>query len=194
MALEVKKNYITLFFIISMVVIINLMLFNYDVFADNLTQKMKDISNKNGNYEMDLNYDGSIDIIDVALVAETVADIDIYKIRNNYVSIVNDKEQQTYESEGISFLSTMCFPVTKDGVDLFGYVNSVEGMQLELISGDNSFKIDNDKLYLIGQAPSIAKIRIRNTFGVSDEFYIYGTNDREIHDFTYDYILYLANN
>lgn len=167
-----------------------------NVYSENLSIPLtKTIENINSteNIEYDIDNNGVIDILDVANSAYNLGYIDIEYIEKNYVDIISDKDKEKYEQVGYSILSQKCFPVTAEGVDLFAYVTAAEGMSLEVIEGDNSFTVENDRLYLKGQAPAIAKVRLVNAYAQSEPFYLYGTSDREIHDFTYDYLLKLAN-
>jgi hypothetical protein len=164
-------------------------------YARNLTQRIKDLSIRYGlNSGEDVNGDGVVNILDVTTVAVGMGDIEINYILNSYVDVIKPQDKQDYLDSGFTFLSDKCFPVSSEGINLFDYVNAAEGMILEIIEGDQTFRVENDRLYFDGQAPAMAKVRLRNALAESKEFFVYGTNDRELHDFTYDYLLYLANN
>lgn len=165
------------------------------VYANNLTQKMKELSVKYGLLSSnDANGDGIINILDITTIAINMGEIDVSYILNSYVDIVKPKDKQDYLTSGFTFLSDRCLPVTSEGINLFAYVNAAEGMTLEIIEGDQTFSVENDRLYFTGQAPAIAKVKLKNFFSESKEFYVYGTNDRELHDFTYDYLLNMSRN
>lgn len=142
----------------------------------------------------DMNKDGIIDILDVAYASKQMGTIDITKIKKNYLSIISSTDKKDYEELGIPILTNKSFVVTKDGIDLFAYVNAAREMELEIIEGDRDFRVIYDKLYLTGSAPAIAKVRLVNDYAQSEPFYIYGTSDRTIHDFTYDYLMNIIEN
>ena len=144
--------------------------------------------------EFDFNKDNIVDIYDLAKGALDLRIIEIDDLTRNYVEIVSSKEKQQYKENGYDILSAKAFPITADGVDLFEYVNAARGMALEILEGDNCFEVINDKIYLTGQAPAIAKVRLVSNYGTSDEFYIYGTSDREVHNYTYDFIMNSLDN
>ena len=188
-----KKDFIILILLFIMIISIRI---PNSVYSENLSIPLnKAIENINSteNLDYDIDNNGIIDILDVACTAYNLGTINIDYIEKNYVEIISNKDKEEYEQIGYNMLSKKCLPVTKEGIDLFAYVTAAEGMNLEVIEGDNSFKVENDKLYLIGQPPAIAKVRLVNPYAKSEPFYIYGTNDREVHDFTYDYLLKLAN-
>ena len=165
-------------------------------YSENLSEPLNETINaiNSGQLQYDTDDNGTIDIIDVANRANNLGYIDVSYLKDNYVSIISDKDKRDYEEIDHEIISQNCFPVTSEGIDLFEYVSAASGMTLEVIEGDNSFKVENDKLYLVGEAPAIAKVRLINAYAKSEEFFIYGTNDRELHDYTYDYLLKLANN
>ena len=136
--------------------------------------------------EFDFNKDNIVDIYDLAKGALDLRTIEIDDLTRNYVEIVSSKEKQQYKERGYEILSAKAFPITVNGVDLFEYVNAARGMALEILEGDNCFEVINDKIYLTGQAPAIAKVRLVSNYGTSDEFYIYGTSDSEVHNYTYE--------
>lgn len=142
----------------------------------------------------DWNQDGIVDILDVANASKQLGIIDISKIKKNYLKVISQADKRDYESLGIPVLTTKSFVVTKEGLDLFGYVNAARGMRLELIKGDRDFKVENDKVYLTGAAPAMAQVRLVNDYATSEPFYIYGTSDRNLHSFTYDYFMNIINN
>lgn len=158
-----------------------------EVYSENLSNKFDEIINN-------IEKDQSIEILDVAKNAYNLSYIDINFIKENYVKIISNQDKREYEQIGYKIISQECLPITEEGIDLFEYVSSAEGMRLEVLEGDNSFEIRDDKLYLVGEAPAIAKVRLVNPYATSEPFYIYGTADRELHDFTYDYLLNLVNN
>ena len=157
------------------------------VYSENLSTKLEEVINK-------IDDEGTVDILEVAKSAYNLSYIDIDPIIRNYVKIVSNQDKMEYEELGYEIISQNCLPVTEKGIDLFAYVSSAEGMKLEILEGDNSFVVENDRLYLVGEAPAIAKVRLVNPYAISEPFYIYGTADRELHDFTYDYLLNLVNN
>lgn len=142
----------------------------------------------------DINQDGIVDILDVAYASKQMGSIDITKIKKNYLSIISSTDKKDYEELDITILTTKSFVVTKEGIDLFGYVNAAREMRLEIIEGDRDFTVIYDKLYLTGSAPAIAKVRLVNDYAQSEPFYIYGTSDRKLHDFTYDYLMNIIEN
>lgn len=148
-------------------------------------------STESPQYDFDKN--NIVDIYDVSKAALDLGIIDIKDITRSYVTIVSSKEKSQYEKLGYKIILNKCFPITSKGLDLFEYVNAARGMAIEIIDGDNCFTVYNDKIYLTGQAPAIAKVKLVSNYGESDEFYIYGTSDRELHNYTYDLILSTAN-
>ena len=142
----------------------------------------------------DWNQDGIVDILDVANASKQLGIIDISKIKKNYLKVISQADKRDYESLGIPVLTTKSFVVTKEGLDLFGYVNAARGMRLEFIKGDRDFKVENDKLYLTAAAPAMAQVRLINDYAKSEPFYVYGTSDRSLHSFTYDYLINVIQN
>ena len=142
----------------------------------------------------DYNSDGVVDILDVASASKQLGVMDISKIKKNYLTLLSESEKKDYDSLGISVLVTKSFVVTDEGLDLFGYVNAARGMELEFIEGDRDFQVKNDKLYLTGVSPAMAKVRLVNEYAKSEPFYIYGTRDRRLHSFTYDYFMNIITN
>lgn len=150
--------------------------------------------NSTTNLEFDINCDGVIDIYDLASGALDLGIIEVDNILKNYVDIISTKEKMQYSELGYKIVSERCFPITNEGIDLFEYVNAARGMNVEIIEGDNSFVVENDRIYLIGESPAMAKVRLVNQYGSSKEFYIYGTSDREQHDYTYDFLINAIKN
>lgn len=167
---------------------------DYQQELDSVIDYYSKVQQKEYDKNYDYNNDGIIDIFDVATASKQMGTIDVSKIKNNYLKVISQSDKKDYESLGIPVLATKSFVVTKDGLDLFGYVNAARGMRLEFINGDRDFKVENDKLYLTGPAPAMAQVRLVNDYATSEPFYIYGTSDRNLHSFTYDYFMNIITN
>jgi hypothetical protein len=156
-----------------------------------LLQKVAESMNSEYNASYDMNSDGIVDIFDMVYVARNYGTINVSRLKYNYVEIISPADKTDFEEIGFTFISDRCFPVTKEGINLFEYVDGNAGLQLEFIEGNDSFSVINDKLVFVGQAPAIARVRLVNPSvdSISEDFYIYGTVDREIHNFTYDYMV-----
>jgi len=187
----------------SKIVFLVLFLFNIcflsanSAHAQNLTETINNLSTNYGQTtaDYDLNEDHIVDVYDMTQISQEMGTIDISRIKANYLEIISNEEKPQFESLGISFISDEFFPVTEEGIDLFAYVNAAQGLELEIIEGDSDFNIENDFLYLKpGSYPALAKVKLKNLYAQSEEFYLYGTSDRELHDYTFDYLLKTLSN
>lgn len=158
----------------------------------NIIKESLERDEENLNY--DFNNDDVVDILDLAVYAVELGKIDIAYIYNNYSTIVKPKEREDFSKININLMTDKAFVVDSKGLNIYEFANAAEGLTIELVEGDNVFDIQDNKFKLIGEAPALAKIRLRNAFGVSDEFYVYGTNDIEMCSYLYDYLLYLSRN
>lgn len=190
-----KKKYLKLL-VIMIICFTVISLYPQNIFAENYTKTLKEMATKYSStaQQYDKNQDGIVNIYDIVITSLQYSTIEISRIKSNYLQIISPEDKSDFEELGFSFLSDNCFVVTEDGVDLFAYVSAAEGMEIEILEGDDSFTVQNDYLYLKkGKAPAIAKARLKNAYAISEEFYIYGTSDRELHDYTYDYLIKLMS-
>lgn len=177
---------------------------DYVLLNNNLLQKTPSFGTVEERVAADVSGDNKITSLDLALVRRFLigkivkfpaAELNIGKIKENYKPIISLQDKYDYEELGFNFLSDKCFVVDEDGLDLHEYVTSPQGITLHILEGSNSFRVENDHLYLNDstQAMAIARVKLENYFGFSEEFYIYGTYDSELHNFTYDYVKSLVN-
>lgn len=166
--------------------------------AENKTEQLnmikESLESNDKNLEYDFNNDEIIDILDLATYAVGLGKIDIFYVYNNYSTIVKPKEKEDFAKINVDLMTDKAFVVDSKGLNIYEFANAAEGLAVELVEGDNAFDIQDNKLKLVGEAPALAKIRLRNAFGVSDEFYVYGTTDIEMSSYLYDYLLYLSKN
>lgn len=193
-----KQKFIFKILIVSLLFFLGVSQCMYIVKAENITEKsmkMADALISGNNVEdYDLNGDNLFNVVDIAIQSSEYNKIDIYYIKKNYNEIVNDEEKDDFQKMGINILSNDAFVIDKNGVNIYDFVRATDGLTLEFIEGDNAFEILDNKLMFKGEAPVLAKVRLKNNYAESEEFYVYGTNDKEMSSYLYDYLIYLSKN
>lgn len=189
-----KKFSLNILAIFTLIYILNV---SCTVKAENISEKSvmmaEALISGNNVQDYDLNGDNLFNIADIAVQSSEYDKINIYYIEKNYKKIVEPEEKDDFEKMGINILTEEAFVIDKNGVNIYDFVRATDGLTVEFMEGDDAFEILDNKLMFKGEAPALAKIKLKNNYAESEEFYVYGTNDKEMSSYLYDYLIYLSN-